>query len=129
MLKVVFTLEAAVDFAYGVGLIAVPGPLLALYDMRTDEAGTYLGHFLAGTFIGFGLINWFARSWPDSTARRLIIRANFATTALGLLATLAYVLQAGTSPRVWAIVILTAAFTLAWGWFAADTLRAGPPGD
>jgi hypothetical protein len=123
MLRTVFILEALLDLAFGVALIAATGTLLGLYGMATDEAGTFLGRFLGATFVGFGIINWFAASWPDGEARRLIVRTDFVTSGLGFLVALDYQLQPGTPPQSWAIVVLTLAFTVAWGYFAIVSNR------
>ena len=123
MLKVVFTLEALVDFAFGIALLVAQAALLSIYGMATDRDGTFLGQFLGGTFIGIGLISWFARNWPDSEHRRLVIRAFFITTALGFLVSLTYQLQPGAPFLSIVFVALTLLFGVAWGYFALETVR------
>ena len=123
MLRLLFILEAAVDAVFGVSLILATGLLLSIYGMSTDSAGTFLGQFAGALFVGFALITWFARDWPDSEARRLVIRATFITTALGFLVALDYQLHSGSGVLSWAFVALTALFGSAWGYFAAATLR------
>jgi len=123
MLKALFTLEALADFAFGIPLVAAPAALLSIYGMSTDRDGTFLGQFLGGTFIGIGLISWFARGWADTEPRRLLIRAFFITTALGFLVSLNYQLQAGAPLLAVAFVGLTLLFGTAWGYFAYGTFR------
>jgi len=123
MLRLVFILEAAVNAIFGVSLILATGLLLSIYGMSTDSAGTFLGQFLGALFVGFALITWFAKDWPDTDARRLVIRVTFITSALGFLISLNYQLQPGSGVLSWAFVVLTALFGLAWGYFAAATLR------
>jgi len=125
----VFILEAAVDALFGIPLIVATGFLLSIYGISTDSSGTFLGQFLGAVFIGFGLLNWYARKWADSDARSIVIRVNFVTTALGFLVALNFQLQPGGGVRSWAFVVLTAAFGLAWGYFAAGTVRNGEPRD
>jgi hypothetical protein len=131
MLKALFTLEALVDFVFGVSLIAVPTLLLSVYGMSTDRDGIFLGRFLGGTFIGIGLISWYARAWADTEARRLLIRAFFITTTLGFIVSLTYQLQPGAPLPSVAFVVLTLLFGLGWGYFAYRSIRAadetGPP--
>lgn len=123
MLKALFTLEALADFAFGVSLIAAPTLLLSIFSMSTDRDGIFFGRFLGGTFIGFGLISWFARSWSDTEARRLLIRAFFITTTLGFVVSLTYQLQPGAPLPSAAFVVLTLLFGLGWGYFAYRGLR------
>jgi len=123
VLRLVFILEAAVDALFGIPLIVATGFLLSIYGMSTDSSGAFLGQFLGAVFIGFGLLNWYARNWAYSDARSIVIRVNFVTTGLGFLVALNYQLQPGAGVRSWAFVVLTAAFGVAWGYFAARTLR------
>ena len=123
MLGALFVLEAVVDVLFGVLLIVAPATLLSIYCMSTDRDGTFLGQFLGGTFIGFGWISWFARSWTDTEYRRLLIRAFFITTAIGFVVSLNYQLQPGTQLPSAAFVVLTLLFGLGWGYFAYRTVR------
>ena len=123
MLKVVFTLEALADFVFGIALLVAQAALLSIYGMATDRDGTFLGQFLGGTFIGIGLISWFARNWLDTEPRRLVIRVFFITTAIGFLVSLNYQLQPGAPLLSLVFVVLTLVFGLAWGYFAAGTFR------
>jgi len=127
MLKALFTLEALADFAFGVSLIAAPTLLLSIFSMSTDRDGIFFGRFLGGTFIGFGLISWFARSWSDTEARRLLIRALFITTTLGFVVSLTYQLQPGSPLPTLTFVVLTLLFGLGWGYFAYGSLREARP--
>jgi hypothetical protein len=123
MLKLLFTLEALADLVFGVAFIVAPAALLSIYGMATDRDGTFLGQFLGGTFVGFGLICWSARSWPDSDHRRLLIRTLFITTALGFLVSLSYQLRPGAPLPSAAFLVLTLLFGLGWAYFALGTLR------
>jgi len=123
VLRLLFILEAAVDAIFGLSLMLATGFLLSIYGMSTDSVGTFLGRFLGALFIGFALITWFARDWPDSDARRIVIRATFVTTAFGFLIALNYQLQPGSGVLSWAFVALTAVFGAAWGYFTVASLR------
>ena len=126
MLRALFTLEALVDLAFGLALIAVPGTLLSIYGMSTDRDGAFLARFLGATLIGFGAICWFARPWADSEQRRLLIRALFVTSALGFIVCLSYQLQPGAPLPAVVFVGLTMLFSLAWAYFTYRTFRFTP---
>jgi FtsH-binding integral membrane protein len=127
MLKALFTLEAAADFLFGISFIAAPAAILSLYGMSTDRDGTFLGQFLGGTFIGFGLISWFARTWADTESRRTVIRVFFITTALGFIVSLNYQIQPGAPLPTVAFVGLTLLFGVGWGYFAYRSFRQPRP--
>jgi len=124
MLKTLFTLEALADLAFGVAFLVAPAAILSIYGMSTDRDGIFLGQFLGGTFVGFGLICWSARSWADTEVRRLLIRVLFVTTALGFVVSLAYVLQPGAPAASLAFLVLTLLFGLGWGYLSYQTVRS-----
>ena len=121
MLGWLFVAEALVDLAFGIALIAAPAALLSIYGITTDQAGEFLGRFLGGTLVGFGLLSWQARGWADTDERRLLIRVLFVTTVLGLLAAAIYQVQPGVPIGAAVFVVLTLLFALAWGYFAWKT--------
>jgi hypothetical protein len=123
MLKALFTLEALADFLFGIPLIVAPAALLSFYGMSTDRDGTFFAQFLGGTFIGFGLISWFARGWADTEPLHLLIWVFFVTTALGFLVSLNYQLQPGAPLPTVAFVGLTLLFGIGWGYLAYGTFR------
>lgn len=119
MLKALFVLEAAANLGYGAGLLVASGPLLSLYGMETDRAGTYLAQFLGGALVGFGMLTWLVRDLADTVARRAIIASLFAASTLGFIVTLLNQLAGGANPFGWSLVALTLFFSLAWGYFTA----------
>jgi hypothetical protein len=123
-LRLLFILEAVVDLLFGVAFLLAPALVLSVYDMSTDATGTFLGRFLGAVFIGYGILTWAARVWSDTAERRLLIRVTFVTSALGFLVALEHQLQPGSGPLSWVFVVLTAFFGLAWGWFAAKSVRS-----
>jgi len=123
VLKALFTLEALADVGFGIALLLAPTALLSIYGMSTDRDGIFLGQFLGGTFVGFALICWSARSWADTEVRRLLIRVLFVTTTLGFIVSLAYELQPGVPIGSLAFVALTLLFGLGWAYFTYQTRR------
>lgn len=119
MIRLLFALEAIVDLAFGAALLVAPDGLLALYGMTTDRDGTFFARFLGATLVGFGIVVWLARDWPDDSPRRTLVRALFLTTTLGFVVSLSYQLQPGAPLPAAAFVALTLVFAMAWGYVAA----------
>jgi len=118
MVKTLFTITAVVDGVFGIGLLIAPEPLLSIYDVTTDTAGTFLARFAGGALIGFVLLCWSARGWSDTPERHTLVRVLSVTTTLGFLASLSYQIQPGAPLRAAVFVVLTLAFAIAWGFAA-----------
>ena len=123
MIKNLFMLQALVDVLFGIPLIFATASLLSLYGLSTDRTGTYVGQFLGGTFIGLAWLSWFARTWPEGEPRQVLIRASFIASGLGLVISLIFQLGPGSTASTWVFVVLTAIFTVGWGYFSYATMR------
>ena len=123
MLKNLFMLQALVDVLFGIPLIVATSTILSLYGLSTDRTGTYLGQFLGGTFVALAWISWYARNWPDEAARRVLIRAGFIASAIGLVVSVIFQLGTGSNTSTWVFVVLTAIFTAGWGYYSYATMR------
>jgi hypothetical protein len=123
MLKNLFMLQALVDVLFGIPLVLATSTILSLYGLSTDRTGTYLGEFLGGTFIALAWISWSAREWPDDAARRVLIRAGFIASAIGLVVSVIFQLGPGSNASTWVFVVLTAIFTVGWGYYSYAMMR------
>jgi len=123
MIKNLFMLQALVDALFGIPLVLATSTILSLYGLSTDRTGTYLGQFLGGTFIALAWISWSARGWPDDAARRVLIRAGFIASAIGLVISVIFQLGPGSNASTWVFVVLTAIFAAGWGYYSYATMR------
>ena len=123
MIKNLFMLQALVDVLFGIPLIVATSTILSLYGLSTDRTGTYLGEFLGGTFVALAWISWSAREWPDDAARRVLIRAGFIASAIGLVISVIFQLGPGSNASTWVFVVLTAIFAAGWGYYSYAMMR------
>ena len=123
MLKNLFMLQALVDVLFGIPLIFATSTILSLYGLSTDRTGTYVAQFLGGTFMALAWISWYARAWPDDEPRRVLVRAGFIASAIGLVVSLIFQLGSGSTTSTWVFVVLTAIFSAGWGYFSYATMR------
>ncbi len=124
MLKYLFVLQALVDVLFGIPLIFATATMLSLYGLTTDRTGTYIAQFLGGTFMALAWISWYARTWPDDEPRRVLIRASFIASAIGLVVSLIFQLGPGSNASTWVFVVLTAIFAAGWGYYSYETMRS-----
>lgn len=123
MLKNLFMLQALVDVLFGIPLILATSTILSLYGLSTDRTGMYLGQFMGGTFVALAWISWYARNWPEGEARRVLIRAGFIASAIGLVVSVIFQLGPASNTSTWVFVALTAIFTAGWGYYSYATMR------
>lgn len=98
MLKFLFLAEAVISVAYGVTLIVLPSQVLTLYGARTvAPSAAYMAQLLGAALAGLAVVAWSARDYPDSAARRAIVRSFFVTELLASYVTLGNALTEGAS--------------------------------
>ena len=79
-LLVVAAIIAAV---FGAAFVVASGPLLAIYGITLDKAGTLVAQLFGALLIGFAVVNWFARNVTDPEARQAVVFGNLASDAVG----------------------------------------------
>jgi uncharacterized membrane protein YfcA len=90
---------AVIGAVFGVGFVVASGPLLAIYGITLDKAGTLVAQLFGAALISLAVLNWLARNVTDPEARRAVVLANlagdvvgFVVILLGQLAGVAYAL-------------------------------------
>ena len=106
--------SAAIAAFFGIGLVVVTGPLLAIYGMTLDRTGTVLAQLFGSLLIAFAVLNWFARNVTDPEARRAVVLGNLAGNAIGFVVILLGQLAGIANQLGWSNVAIYALLTLAW---------------
>ena len=110
------TLASVLAFIFAEGFILMPAQLVSFYNVTLNEGGVLIGQLLGAALLGFGVLNWSARSFGEGEATKAILTANLAVDAVGFIFSLMG--QLGGVPGVnalgWSTVviylILTAGF-------------------
>lgn len=82
-LKNLLVVAAVIAAIFGVGLVVVTGPLLAIYGITLDKAGTVVAQLLGAALIGFAVLDWLARDVTDPQARQAVVLGNLAGEVVG----------------------------------------------
>lgn len=82
-LSTLLVIAAAVAAVFGVGFVVASGPLLSVYGITLDKAGTLIAQLFGALLIGQAVLNWFARNLTDPEARRAVVFGNLAGDAVG----------------------------------------------
>jgi len=74
---------AALGAIFGVAFVVASGPLLAIYGITLDKAGTLVAQLFGALLIGLAVLNWFARNVTDPEARQAVVFGNLAGDVVG----------------------------------------------
>jgi len=74
---------AVIGALFGVAFVVASGPLLAIYGITLDKAGTVVAQLFGALLIGFAVLNWFARNVTDPEARQAVVLGNLAGDVVG----------------------------------------------
>jgi hypothetical protein len=74
---------AVVAAVFGVAFVVASGPLLAIYGITLDKAGTLVAQLFGALLIGFAVLNWFARNVTDPEARQAVVFGNLVSDVVG----------------------------------------------
>jgi hypothetical protein len=102
------TFASVVAFIFALGFILMPAQLVQFYNVTLNEGGVLIAQLFGATLLGFGVLNWFARSFGEGEATRAILTANLAADAVGFIFSL--IGQLGGVPGVnalgWSTVLI-----------------------
>jgi hypothetical protein len=82
-LKNLLMVAAVIGAAFGVAFVVASGPLLAIYGITLDKAGTLVAQLFGALLIGVAVLNWFARDVTDPEARQAVVFGNLSGDAIG----------------------------------------------
>jgi hypothetical protein len=109
------TFASVAAFLYALGFVLMPAQLLSTYNVTLNEAGIIIARLFGAALLGFGVLNWAARSFGESETRA-VLTANLVSDLVGLIFTLTGQISgaAGVNSLGWSTVvvylILTAGF-------------------
>jgi hypothetical protein len=74
---------AVIGAVFGVAFVVASGPLLAIYGITLDKAGTLVAQLFGALLIGLAVLNWFARNVTDPDARQAVVFGNLTGDVVG----------------------------------------------
>jgi hypothetical protein len=98
------------------GLIA-PAAVASLYGVTVDSHTALAGQLLAGSYIGYGVLNWVTRGCTDVAACRGLDAGNLVAWAISAVIWI-YAASGGLTNAVgWVGAGIAVAFTFGWAYF------------
>jgi hypothetical protein len=97
---------AVIGAIFGVAFVVVSGPLLAVYGITLDKAGTLVAQLFGALLIGLAVLNWFARNVTDPEARNAVVFGNLVGDVVGFVVILIGQLAGIANALGWANVAI-----------------------
>ena len=82
-LSSLLVIAAIIGAAFGVAFVVASGPLLSVYGITLDKAGTLVAQLFGALLIGMAVLNWFARNVTDPEARQAVVYGNLVGDVIG----------------------------------------------
>lgn len=82
-LSTLLVVAAVIGAVFGIAFVVATGPLLSIYGITLDKAGTLVAQLFGSLLIGLATLNWFARNVTDPEARQAIVLGNLAGDVVG----------------------------------------------
>lgn len=111
------SIAAAISLINAVPGLIAPAAVASFYGVTLDPQSILAGQLLAGSYLGYAVINWTTRGCTDVALCRGLDAGNFVAWALGAVIWI-YAASTGMTNAVgWAGAGLAAVFTLGWAYF------------
>jgi hypothetical protein len=82
-LSTLLVVAAVIGAVFGIAFVVATGPLLSIYGITLDKAGTLVAQLFGSLLIGLATLNWFARNVTDPEARQAVVFGNLAGDVVG----------------------------------------------
>ena len=116
-LNTLLVISAVVAGVFGLAFVLVTGPLMSVYWITLDKAGTLVAQLFGASLIGFAVLNWFARNVADGEARQAIVLGNLASDAVGFVMILIGQLAGVANALGWSSVAIYLLLALGFAYF------------
>ena len=115
-LNVLLLVSALIAGVFGVAFVVASGPLLSVYGVTLDKAGTLVAQLFGASLIGVAVLNWLARNVTDPDARRAVVVANLTQDGVGFVVILIGQLAGIPNALGWSNVAIYLLLALAFGY-------------
>jgi hypothetical protein len=116
-LKTLFIIDSVLAFAFGLGLIFLPGLMMSMYGMDNNVSVVYLYSLLGAAFLGNGIFRWLVRDSTDQIIVKTLPLAIFLEFTIATLVALKGQFVGGINALGWLNVGLYALLAIGYAYF------------
>ncbi len=124
-LRNLLIVDAVVGFVLGVAFVFATGPLLSVYGITLDTAGTLVAQLFGAVVIGFATLNWLARNVTDPETRQAVVYGNLVGYVIGFVVILIGQLGGIANAVGWSTVAIYLLFALGFAYVQFMPARRG----
>jgi hypothetical protein len=116
-LKTLFVIDSILAFAFGLGLILLPGLMISMYGMDDSASVVYLYSLLGAAFLGNGIFRWLVRDSSEEIIVKTLPLAIFMEFTIATLVALKGQLVGGINALGWLNVGLYVLLAIGYAYF------------
>lgn len=116
-LDILMVIKAVIVLVFGICFIAIPQPLLSLYDITLNDSGIYMTRLFGAAFILLGVLLWFGRKDPGSPTQRALVYGIFIGDSIGFIIALLGQIHRIANALGWLTVALYFFLAAGFGYF------------
>src|SRR3954447_18817401 len=111
------TIFAVLAALFGVGFVAAPNDVLALYGFPASPYLAVLGRLFGGTLLGLAVLQWLARDFHDETALTSLFMGLGVSHLVNFLVAVAGTVSGTLNALGWSTVLIYLAGAIGCGYF------------
>ncbi|MDQ2912002.1 MAG: hypothetical protein M3T56_01970 [Chloroflexota bacterium] len=119
------SIAAFVSLVNGIPGLIAPAAAASLYGVTLQREGVLSAQLLAGSYIGYAIINWATRGISDSAVLRGLDAGNLVGWAVSVVIWTYAGASGLTNATAWFGVGLMVLFTVGWAYFVFADSRTG----
>jgi hypothetical protein len=116
-LSSLFTLNAIIALAFGIGFVLLPATALTIYGIDPNSSINLMGQFFGVELIAVGLLCWFVKGDSDTAVIPKIILALLIADIAGLIVSLTGTLSGVFNALGWSAVLIYLVLVAGYAYF------------
>jgi hypothetical protein len=115
--KTLMVIKSVVCLLFGIAFIFLPRALFSIFGVTLGAGQVFPAWEYGAALFGNMVLTWYARNADRSDTRMAIIRALFVYDAIGVIISIAAIINGILNPLGWLVVALYLFFTIGFGYF------------